>query len=376
MISTVTVSRMGSTTACPDRTGVDMRQPQPRGPFSEELLAVLREAPGSVEAERRSAALPEAARAAVSRADAVSADEDVQLGLFVLHALHYLGVDGVDDRWEAHPEIARARQVLAGALEAQLRAEVPGDAVPRTPQAVADALFAMAADDDGPSLARFLSGRADTGQAREFLQLKSVYQLMEADPHTWAIPRLRGRAKAALVEIQADEYGGGNPQRVHATLFAAGMREAGLDDAYGAAVDRVPAEWLAGVNAVSLFGLHRRLRGAIVGHLAMYEIQSSEPSKFLARGFRRHGLPAVAAYYDEHVVADAAHEQIAARDMAGGLVVDDPDVAADVFFGARCVLHLDALAAGQALACWEAGRSALRPAAGDPARAGAEELVS
>ncbi|MFW6187293.1 MAG: iron-containing redox enzyme family protein [Actinomycetota bacterium] len=356
-----------------------MRQPQSRGPFSEELLAVLREDPDSARAQERAADLAEAARDAVSRTRDVCADEDVQLGLFVLHALCYLGVDGVDERWETRAETVRAREVLSDALEARLRAEVPVDDVPGTPQSVADALFALAAADDGPGLARFLSGRADEEQAREFLQLKSVYQLIEADPHTWVIPRLRGRAKAALIEIQADEYGGGDPRRVHSTLFAAGMREAGLDDAYGAAVDRVPAEWLAGVNTVTMFGLHRRLRGAVVGHLAMYEMTSSVPSKFLARGFRRLGLPTVAAYYDEHVVADAAHEQIAARDMAGGLVVDEPAVAADVFFGARCVLHLDALAARHALARWEAGESALYRAgtavSADPARQGASELV-
>lgn len=30
------------------------------------------------------------------------------------------------------------------------------------------------------------------------------YQLKEADLHTWAIPRLAGRSKAALVSIQAE----------------------------------------------------------------------------------------------------------------------------------------------------------------------------
>ncbi len=352
-----------------------MRRPQPRGPLGEQLLTLLADPPEDAGARGRAEELAAAAAAALARAGDLLADDDVQLSLFVLHALHYLGVEGVDERWELEPGIVRAREVLGTALEEHLRAQVPGHDVPATPQAVADALFALAADDDGPGLARFLSGRAGPDQAREFLQLKSLYQLMEADPHTWAIPRLRGRAKAALVEIQADEYGGGDPRRMHSGMFAAGMREAGLDDAYGAAADRVPAVWLAGVNAVSVFGLHRRLRGAIVGHLAMYEITSSDPSRFLARGFRRLGLPAAAAYYDEHVVADAAHEQIAARDMAGGLVVADPAAAADVFFGARSVLHLDALAARQALGCWEAGRSALRPVPGAPAGDRVAELV-
>ena len=121
-----------------------MRQPQPRGPLGEDLLAVLREEPGTPGAEARAGALPATARAAVSRADGVLADDDFQLSLFVLHALHYQGVDGVDDRWESDPELLRAREVLSGALEVELRAELPADTVPGTPQAVADALFAIA----------------------------------------------------------------------------------------------------------------------------------------------------------------------------------------------------------------------------------------
>ena len=85
--------------------------------LGEDLLAVLREEPGTPGAEARAGALPATARAAVSRADGVLADDDVQLSLFVLHALHYQGVDGVDDRWESDPELLRAREVLSGALE-------------------------------------------------------------------------------------------------------------------------------------------------------------------------------------------------------------------------------------------------------------------
>src|SRR3712207_8445227 len=47
-----------------------------------------------------------------------------------------------------------------------------------------------------------------------FRSQRSIYTLKEADPHSWAIPRLTGRAKAALVEIQSDEYGEGRPGRI------------------------------------------------------------------------------------------------------------------------------------------------------------------
>ena len=94
---------------------------------------------------------------------------------------------------------------------------------------------------------------------------------------------------------------------------------------------------------MSLFGLNRRLRGAVVGHLAAFEMTSTLPNKRYAQGLRRLGAPEEAvAYFDEHVEADAVHEQIAAHDLAGGLVREEPTLSADVLFGARAALALDA----------------------------------
>ena len=98
------------------------------------------------------------------------------------------------------------------------------------------ALRAIADADDGPSLSRHVEREATLEQVREFLVHRSAYQLKEADPHSWAIPRLCGAPKAALVEIQADEYGGGRPERMHARLFADAMAALGLD----ATLRRVP----------------------------------------------------------------------------------------------------------------------------------------
>jgi hypothetical protein len=209
-------------------------------------------------------------------------------------------------------------------------------------------------------MSRHVAKKATLGQLREFLVHKSIYQLKEADPHTWAIPRLNGRAKAALVGIQADEYGGGRPDRMHSALFARTMRGLGLDDSYGAYADAVPAISLASVNMMSLFGLNRRLRGAIAGHLAIYEMTSSRPNQLYGNGFRRLGFEAeVTAYFDEHVEADAVHEQIAGRDLAGGLVEAEPDLFPDVLFGATAVLAIDARLTAHIMGAWESGTPSL-----------------
>ena len=57
-----------------------------------------------------------------------------------------------------------------------------------------------------------------------------------------------------MVEIQADEYGNGRPQDIHAELFAQVMEAVGLDATYGAYLDQIPGVTLATVNLMSMFG--------------------------------------------------------------------------------------------------------------------------
>src|SRR5688500_20200662 len=93
-----------------------------------------------------------------------------------------------------------------------------------------------------------------------------------------------------MVEIQADEYGGGTPARMHSELFAGMMRDLGLDSAYGALWDDAPAAAFASVNTMSLFGLHRRWPGAAAGHLTAGEMTSSEPRRRYSAALRRLGF--------------------------------------------------------------------------------------
>lgn len=346
-----------------------MKIPAARGPVSTALFSAIAAAPGTDEGTLE--ALQRTAAAHLPATRDIIGDDDIQLALFCLYELHYSGLEGVSDEWEWAPELIRVRQMLERPFEAALRdaaAEAAGDLdLPAGPgatsDAVADVLFGLAARDTGPSLSRYVARKASLGQLKEFLIHKSIYQLKEADPHTFAIPRLSGRSKAALVEIQADEYGGGRPERMHSALFARTMRGLGMEDRYGAYVDAVPAVSLAAVNLMSLFGLNRRLRGAITGHLAIYEMTSSQPNRLYGRGFRRHGFDAdVTHYFDEHVEADAVHEQIAGRDLAGGLVEAEPHLLADVLFGATAVMAVDGRLSAHILESWENGATSLRQA--------------
>ncbi|MPY10541.1 iron-containing redox enzyme family protein [Arthrobacter bussei] len=337
-----------------------MKQPSARGDVSALVLATIAATVES--AQDGLARLGAVTRAAVAGTPDILHDDDLQLALFCLYELHYSGIDGAGDDWEWNPDLLRVRQCIEAAFEARVRDEVDlGDLPGTTSEAVCAELFRLTGDDSGPSMSRFVSKSASNDQLREFLVHKAVYQLKEADPHTFAIPRLTGRSKAALVEIQADEYGNGLPARMHSALFARTMRELGMDDTYGAYLDVTPAITLASNNLMSLFGLNRRLRGAIVGHLAAYEMTSSQPNRLYSRGFKRHGYGENATeYFDEHVEADAVHEQIAGRDMAGGLVEEDPRLLPDVLFGAAAGLAVDTLMTRHIMDAWESGGSSLR----------------
>lgn len=322
------------------------RLPAPRGPVTEALLTHLTSAPHELPP------LP-------APADDPLFGDDAALALYTCYELHYRGFAGVDDRWEWEPSLLRERARLEAAAEARLADEV-GPRPAAGPRDVLPALLELAAGKGGPSLSAHVLAEGTLDQVREFAVHRSAYQLKEADPHTWAIPRVQGTAKGALVAIQFDEYGAGVPSRMHCELFAATLRGLGLDDAYGAYLDLLPGPTLATVNLVSLLGLHRRWRAALVGHLALFEMCSVVPMGRYRDALLRLGAGAEAAeFYAVHVEADAVHEVLARQDLAGGLVAEEPELAAGVVFGAAALDAVERRFAGHLLGAWRDGRSSL-----------------
>jgi hypothetical protein len=326
------------------------------GPIGELVTEMLAAAP----ADTLSAEPAEEAARLVSLVEDPLADDDLQLALYLCFELHYRSFPDVDPAWEWDPSLLAARAVLEGAFFDALEAAVgPGE--PVDPAQVGDLLFRLESEDDGPSLSRHLEVNADIEEFREFVAHRSLYQLKESDPHSWAIPRLNGAAKTALLEVQADEYGGGRVERMHSRLFAKTMRALGMNDRENAYLPHAPGVTLATVNLMSATGLRRSRRGAIVGHLAMFEMTSALPNRRYGNALRRLGYGEEATdFYDEHVEADAVHENIAAYDLAGGLARQEPELAGDILFGARALLYLEDRLARHLLEAWEDGRTSLR----------------
>lgn len=311
--------------------------PRPRGPLSAWLVDRLAGPPRDV------------GHAPAYDGDPVHG-EDAAIALYTLYELHYRGFDGVDDGWEWEPSLLAARAGLERDFLQRL-----ADLVGPLPRALdlQEGLQQALAGVPGPSLSRYAEDEATLEQVRELAAHRSAWQLKEADPHSWALPRLGGRAKAALVEIQKEEYGDGVERDMHQVLFGLTMVELGLDPSYGAYLDHLPGVTLATVNLVSLFGLHRRWRGALVGHLAAFEMTSVVPMGNYAGALKRLGLSTDARhFYEVHVVADAHHCTLAAESLAGGLVEAEPELAPQVVFGAAAVSVLERAFADHALAAF------------------------
>lgn len=314
-----------------------MLLPKARGELSEAVFDALRSESGEV-----------ASLAHLRPTDI----DDAQIALWAMYELHYAGFEDVADEMEWQPRILEMRRALERDFEAGLRARFPETTLEGT---FAEALFGYIAGHDGPSLAAYVQRKADREQVLELLRHRSIYHLKESDPIAWVVPRLSTAPKAALMELQYDEYGGGDPNRLHAHLFALGLEASGLRADLYAYIDDVPVEILEINNAMSLFGLHRRLRAASLGHLAAFEATSSLPSRRMAQGLARLEFPAeMIAYYDEHVEADAVHEQLAVRTICGALVADEPHLVDDVVFGAFTCLDLEDRYARRVLDGWAA----------------------
>ncbi|SEF21020.1 Iron-containing redox enzyme [Amycolatopsis pretoriensis] len=322
--------------------------PASRGPLSRSVLQTL---------------LREQPRADLSfdgLADADPLGDDVQLALHLCYELHYQGLPGVSADWEWDPELLRLRGALEARFLAALRENVPGgDDV----TAELDAMLVEPLDAEGVS--HFLRDHGDWNHVREYFTHRSIYHHKEADPHAWVIPRLRGRAKAALVAVEFDEFGGGRAELAHSRLYTDLLRAAELPDGYLELIDQVPGTMLAVVNMMSMFGLHRSLRGALCGHFAAAEITTAPSATRLDQGLRRLNAPeACRFFYTEHIEADAVHEQVMRHDVLGDLLEQEPELAADVVFGIQVTEFLEGRFAAGLLESWRAGRSSLRQPAG------------
>jgi hypothetical protein len=118
---------------------------------------------------------------------------------------------------------------------------------------------------------------------------------------------------------------------------------------------------LATVNLMSLCGLHRSLRGSLVGHFAAAEITTAPSATRMAKALERlDAHPDCVEFFTEHIEADAVHEQVMRRDVIGDLLAREPELTGSVVFGVQATELLEQRLGDHLLGAWKEDRTALR----------------
>ena len=319
--------------------------PVPVGPISAHIVASLRAGTGPT-------------------VDVIVGDDplehDLQLGLYVLNELHYRGWTNVSDDLEWDNDVVSTRLGLSDEFERRLRATL-GDGHGIEPLAEATRLLEI----DGLSVSAHLRDRGTVDQVRESMILRSPYQSKEADPHTFALPRFTGSTKRVFTEIQSGEYGVGH-RRSHAELFADALDGLGLDPTPNAHIDQCTGPGLAVSNLVTLGAMHRRLRGVVLGQLALFEMDSVIPNQAMVECVDRLDLDsAVRPFFHIHVLADTEHQDMVRAAFLSDYPRFESDQVGNVVLGMRAQSLIDHTIAEHCVPRWRNGETALHATADD-----------
>lgn len=186
--------------------------------------------------------------------------------------------------------------------------------------------------------------------------------MKDVDPYTFTIPSATGEARGATAKIQFPEYGSGDASAIRSTLFADTLIALGLDPTYGSYVEVLPGVTLALVNLMSMFALHRGWRAALVGHLAVVETTSAVSMGRYSRALARFEIAAPGRrFFDVHATADERLTLIVRDQLVGGLIQTEPELGADLLFGAAASLMLERRFATYVMSAWADHRSSLVP---------------
>jgi hypothetical protein len=282
-------------------------------------------------------------------------DHDLQLALDLCFELHYLSFREVDPSWEWDPALIELRSHMEDRFIESLADEAGPAGSEQSPEAVCEALGSIEQGPASAELARYVEHDCSQQQMAELMVQRSAERLRRTDAYLWSIPRLTGRVRAALAAILRTDF----PRDA---LFERALRAFGLDDRIGAYRDLFPAPALATSNLPTMLSLRRRARGAMAGHLVAQKLLGPEHDHACARAMHRLGISGEPAEYCETSATSAeSMVELAVSELAGRLVADEPQLAADVMFGARSYVAVQERLAEWLLGCWKDGESSLRP---------------
>ena len=228
----------------------------------------------------------------VEEVDDPLGDDDLQLALYLCFELHYRCFAGVDPAWEWRPDLLAVRAVLEEAFFDALEAEVgPGE--PVDPDEVGDLLFRARSRRRGRLALAPARGR---GRPRAVPRVRRPPLALPAEggrPAQLGDPAARRPGE--------DGAAGGAGRRVRRRPAASGCTRRSSPRRCGRSASttaRTPTSTASrrdpgdGQPDVGARACAASRRGAIVGHLAMFEMTSAQPNRRYGNALRRLGFDA------------------------------------------------------------------------------------
>ena len=302
--------------------------PWSRGPLSTAVIDALQRAPGSFRMSGR-----------VEVHDALR-DDDFQLALYLSYEVRHRDFSGADWEWDA--DLLAFRGQLEQVFVARLREEVTRRYPRQTPE-VDEAIDHVIFTSTARSLLQHFVAAGDVDQLRElFVHRSASYSHDGRSEHDYRRPRGDGSAP---------------PDAFAATLIALG-----LDPSLGSYVEMMPGVTLAMANLHSMFEVHHRWRGALIGQLAVQEMTAGGRTEKWGDALDRFGVVhSSTGHPSGDANFDARYAALARDHLVSGLLGADPELEGDVLFGAEATLMLDQNFCDHLLSAWTHRRSSLVP---------------
>ncbi len=163
----------------------------------------------------------------------------------------------------------------------------------------------------------YVSEQASLEQMKRIVAQRSLFFLREPDPWIYAVPTLRGVAKAGLIDLLLDEYGWGKLEHMHSSVYARMMRALRLDDVRDHYELDAGASCLAAMNHQWMCALGSGRSRQLIGVIYLTEASSPDAMRAYLAGWERLGVsdPDVLEFYELHVEADENHRAVALEEV-------------------------------------------------------------
>lgn len=170
---------------------------------------------------------------------------------------------------------------------------------------------------ENPRWSDYVRNEISFDRIKQIVSHRSLFFLREPDPWIYAIPTLKGVAKAGLIDLLLDEYGWGKLDHMHSTIYSRLMESLDLDSRIDHYESSTPWQFLAVQNHQWMLALTPGLALQLLGTIYLTEAESPAAMANYLAAWERLGItdPEILHFYELHATADENHRDVALHEV-------------------------------------------------------------